>query len=314
MGTTLEVAVEAESRAAALAASEAAIRACERVETRLSTWTSTSELARLNRSPCGRQVAVSSALEADLEAARIWWGRTGGAFDPGVGRLVALWDLRGAGRVPTGAAVQKALEGASMEWLAVRKGRATRRHWGLVIEEGGFAKGRALDAAIASLLTRGTARATLDLGGQIACVAPDGATFGLAHPVQRRATVCEIRIEGGSLATSGNSERGISVAGKRYGHLLDPRTGQPVRDFGALTVWAPTATAADCLSTGLYVLGPEAALAWAEENAGFEVVVLQAGHRRLRLRASSGLRGRLRVPNARNERNERIDIEYGNGS
>ena len=90
----------------------------------------------------------------------------------------------------------------------------------------------------------------------------------LADPRDRQRAVARIEIPSGSVATSGNSERGVVVDGRRIGHLLDPRTGRPAPDFGSLTVWAPTALEADCLATGLYVLGPEAALAWAERHPG----------------------------------------------
>jgi hypothetical protein len=127
----------------------------------------------------------------------------------------------------------------------------------------------------------------------------------IAHPADRRRPLVALALDpaaGGSVATSGNSERGITVAGERRSHLLDSRTGEPAPDFGSLTVWAPTALRADCLSTGLYVLGPEAALAWAAEHPGVEVVVLRAARggsggagESVEVLATPGLEGRLRV-------------------
>ena len=101
-------------------------------------------------------------------------------------------------------------------------------------------------------------------------------------------------MDGGSLATSGNSERGIVVDGEHLGHLLDPRTGRPAPDFGSITVWAPEALTADCLSTALYVAGPDAALAWVADRPGIEVIVIERAGDPPRVRASEGLRGRLR--------------------
>ncbi|MFQ5749404.1 MAG: FAD:protein FMN transferase, partial [Planctomycetota bacterium] len=98
----------------------------------------------------------------------------------------------------------------------------------------------------------------------------------------------------GSLATSGNSEHGIEVGGRRFGHLLDPRTGRPAPDFGSVTVWAPDALTADCLSTGLFVMGPRPALAWAHAHAGIEIVVLETTpDGDLRATATSGWKGRI---------------------
>jgi hypothetical protein len=127
----------------------------------------------------------------------------------------------------------------------------------------------------------------------------------IAHPADRDRPLVALALDpgaGGSVATSGNSERGITVGGERRSHLLDPRTGEPAPDFGSLTVWAPTALRADCLSTGLYVLGPEAALAWAAERPGVEVLILRVARagasgagEGVEVLATSGLEGRLRV-------------------
>jgi thiamine biosynthesis lipoprotein ApbE len=119
-------------------------------------------------------------------------------------------------------------------------------------------------------------------------------TASLADPARRTRTVAALDLAGGSLSTSGNSEHPLEVDGRRVGHLLDPRSGAPARDFGSLTVWAPTGLIADCLSTGLFVMGPDAALAWAATHPGIEVVVLEHEASRLRLRASAGLAGRVR--------------------
>ena len=298
MGTSLRIEVDAASSAKALAASEKAIRACEAVERRLSTWPLDSELARLNRAPAGEFVAISTALARDLKLARRWWRATARAFDPGVGCLVDVWGLRAGGRVPTAEEVRSARASGLFAALAIDGRTAARKHAYLRIEEGGFAKGIALDAALAVLHRAGATRALIDLGGQIAFFGQGPETFGIAHPERREEIVCRVRIECGSLATSGNSERGIVVAGKRYGHLLDPRTGRPAVDFGSITVWAQSAADADCLSTGLYVLGPDAALAWAEKRPGIEVLILQPDeggdeHPKLRVRATRGMRSRL---------------------
>jgi len=298
MGTWLDVAVAAPDRQRALKASEAAVRAVEAVERRLSTWRDDSELARLNAAPVGRAVAVSAALFADLERAQAVWRATDGAFDPAVGALVGAWDLRGEGRVPADAELALARVPGGFGALRLERvdgePRATRTHAALRIEEGGFGKGIGLDAARAELERSGATRARVDLGGQVlAFGAP--VRVRLADPDQRARAVLDVELAAGSLATSGNSERAIEVDGVRYGHLLDPRSGWPAADFGSLSVVADDATTADALSTGLYAMGPERALAWASEHAGVEVIVLERAAGGLRARATAGLEGRVRA-------------------
>ncbi len=293
MGTELAVELAGPDRAALLAASEAALAALAAAEARLSTWSEAGELARLNRQPAGVPVSLSAELAAELAAAWECRERTGGAFEPALGPLVAAWDLRAGGRLPGEheLAVARAASGDG----AFRLGPgplATRLHPGAALEEGGFGKGAGLDAA-ADALTGRVDWARLDLGGQVLLVG-DGrpVELAVADPRERQRAAVALRIERGSLATSGNSERGGSPPGRPVGHLLEPRTGRQAADFGSVTVWAPSALAADCLSTGLFVLGPEGALAFAERDPEVGVLVLEPAGGGLRARAAGALRGR----------------------
>lgn len=296
MGTEATVAVRASDRASALAAAERAVRALEATEARLSTWRPESELSRLNRAPVGSVVQLSPALAAELTAALGCAEATGGAFDPVAGPLVDLWDLRGSGRVPGPAEIAAVLPASRLEALELRGPGAIRRHPGVRIEEGAWGKGAGIDRALAALETTPAARAAwLDLGGQAAVLGNSLWTATLADPDQRDRPVVALELVGGSLSTSGNSEHALEVAGRKIGHLLDPRTGAPAPDFGSLSVWAPGGLLADCLSTGLFVMGPDAALAWAAAHRGIEVVVLEREGGSLRLRTSAGLAGRVRA-------------------
>lgn len=309
MGTRATLRVEAMDRAAALAASEAAVRALEAAEERLSTWPADDsrdpgELARVNRAPVGEPVALSPALASELRRAQACRRATGGAFDPGIGALVAAWGLRSGGRVPTDDELDAA-RAVGGEALELRDdATAVRRAEGLHLEEGGFGKGAGLDAALAVLEEDPSVLAAeIDLGGQVAVLRRAGAgpavpaTVELAHPEERGRTVARLEVAGGSVATSGNAERGLTVGGREVGHLLDPRTGRPAPDFGSLTIWAPGALEADCLATGLYVLGPERALAWAETHAGIEAAVARvadaAAGGAVEITITSGLTGRI---------------------
>lgn len=296
MGTSLDIAIEAADRETALLASERAVSALEAAEARLSTWHDDSELARLNQAPAGAPVALSEELAADLAAAHRCWEQTAGTFDPAVGPLVRAWGLREGGRLPGEDELRAALTATGLDGLRLDGRTAIREEAGLVLEEGGFGKGAGLAEALAVLAdTPGVRRATLDLGGQVALLSSGGSTWSVpvADPQRRDREVIALTVDRGSVATSGNSERGIMVEGRRIGHLLDPRTGRPAPDFGSLTVWTADPLAADCLSTGLYVMGPEAALAWAAVHPGVEVLALRPHGEGLEALATPGLRGRL---------------------
>jgi thiamine biosynthesis lipoprotein len=93
----------------------------------------------------------------------------------------------------------------------------------------------------------------------------------------------------------------VIVDGIAIGHVLDPRSGRPAPDFGSLTVWARDGITADGLSTGLYVLGPDSALAWAARAPEIDMVVIETHPTELVVRATPGIAGRLRMiaPDAR---------------
>lgn len=290
MGTWFELVVEAPRSDAASAAGEAAVRAAAAAESRLSTWQTESELARLNRSPVGDRIALSPELARDLGEAAGWWRETGGAFHPGLAALVQAWDLRGAGREPSEVELAAARAAIRMELLELDADSARRLDRGFGFEEGGFGKGVALRCAADAALAAGATCVALDLGGQLHLAGSCAVrSVAIADPDSRNRTVATVPLQSGSAASSGNSERAVVVGGRRHGHLLDPRTGRPAPDFGSVTVVAADPVAADCLATALFVLGPEAGLAWAEAHDGVEALFVLRGAGGPRLLMTRGL-------------------------
>lgn len=292
MGTSLELEVEAGERARALEASEAAVRAIEETERRLSTWREDSDLALLNRSRVGEPVALARETAAELREALGCAAETSGAFDPTAGVLVRAWDLRGKGRIPGEDELRQARARTGYEGLKVVGQRAIRAR-DVVVEEGAFGKGAALDRAAEALRRAGARAAWIDLGGQVLVLGRER-VIPIAHPRKRHSPALELTLASGSVATTGNSERMRVVDGQPVGHVLDPRTGRPARELGSVSVIAPGGARADCLSTALYVLGPRAALEWARLHPGVEVAILEESEAGLRVLASPGLRGLLR--------------------
>jgi len=294
MGTVLEVTVSARDRGTALAASQSLLEAVDAVERRLSTWREDSELSRLNRSVPGIEVSLSDELEADLREARRWWSATGGAFDPGISSLVEAWDLRGWGRTPSDTELAVAREASGLEHLVLTSGAGSRTSAGFGIEEGGFAKGIALREAAAAALAAGASCVVMNFGGQIEVAGDCGKRWvEIADPRRRNESVVRLLIELESVATSGNSERGLMVDGIEFGHLLDPLIGSPVPSWGAVTVVGADAVAADCLATALYVMGPDRGAEWLHGRSGIEAVFAEGSGMTTQLTATAGLRGRL---------------------
>lgn len=291
MGTTLRVRVCAVDRGAALAASESAFAAVRDVDGLVSTWRA-SELGRLNGAPAGAAVALSAELGAILEAVFELSRATGGAFDPAIGSLIDVWGLRGAGRRPAAAELAAALSSTGLAGveLDVARATATRLREGVWLDAGGFGKGAALDAAAAALARSGVETAVLNFGGQVQ-VMGGAVPVPVASPEARGEPAALLRV-GAAAATTSSSERLRVVDGQVAGHVLDPRTGVPVEPWGSVTVVAGDGLTADALSTGLFVLGPEEALAWAAEREA-AVLVLVASDGGIQARWSEALEPRL---------------------
>ncbi len=267
MGTSLYVAVSCRDREAALAASESALAEVRRVEDLLTTWRDDSPLAHVNAAPVGESVALDPELSAVLADVFRWSVATRRAFDPTVLPLIRAWDLRGNGRIPSREALAAALAATGPDRFRFDAARATatRLDPSAGIDDGAWGKGYALDRAADRFRSAGGKNALFDLGGQVLSRGKnvDGKewTVAIAHPRDRTQPVVVLAIPNLSASTSGNSERRRVVSGRHIGHLLDPRTGGPAKDFGSVTVLAPSALVADVLSTAFFVLGPREGLA-----------------------------------------------------
>ena len=268
MGTAARFVALAPDRPAALDRLERMVRAVETVEAELSTWRDDSHLTRTNRRAVGQAQILPTPVCGMLARAAHWWRETGGAFDPAIGSLIEAWGVRTGGSVPDPGELAAATARAGMEHLAFdsdAEGCSLTRLAEVTLDAGGFGKGAALDR-VRHMVEGEPGGWLVDFGGQLA--ASDGAwPVALAHPEHRDRPALELRLRGGSLATSGGSERDVAPAnGGRIGHILNPRTGKPVARRGSATVWHADALAADALSTALQVMGPAEGLRWATER------------------------------------------------
>jgi thiamine biosynthesis lipoprotein len=297
MGTALALTVSAPTRDLALDASEAAVRAVESAERLLSTWRTDTPLARLNASAPGVPTPVTPELWRLLKSLFEWSDSSGGSFDPTVAPLVRAWGLRAGGRVPSAEELRSARNATGARLFTFEESplRISRRDALAGIDEGAWGKGWALDRAADALRAAGSTSFVLDLGGQVLASGEEVAIV-VAHPRDRSRGVATLRLKDASASTSGNSERGLLVGDRRVGHLLDPRTGEPARDFGSVTVLSMDGLTADILSTAFFVLGPEEGLALSERlRAGGmpnEVLFFSDGEegRPLRVSTSPGMK------------------------
>jgi thiamine biosynthesis lipoprotein len=293
MGTLAEVSIWAEDDSTSRAAADSAFAVFAAVDSLLSTWNGNSPLSRLNAAPVGTWVSLGREACGVLAQAAEVSARTGGAFDPAVLPLVKLWGFRGGEpQLPSAEALAAALVLVDVQALEVQTDRARRLRDGLALDLGGIAKGYALDRARAKLQGCGVSGAVLDLGGNLLAFGTGaGRTIGVVDPAAPDFLLLSIPLDG-AVATSGQYERFVSISGQAYGHILDPRTGWPVRPGLSVTVLSAEAVWGDALATAAVVLGPEAGLALLEGWPGVEGVVVTANG----VQVTSGLRPALISP------------------
>jgi thiamine biosynthesis lipoprotein len=270
---------------------EVAFRDINHLEESFSYYLDTSELAEVNREASDREVEVGRDLAAVLEASRILHASTGGAFDPSVGPLMKCWRFHdGKGRLPEAGALAAARRRVGFRHVRVDAARRTVRFEapGLELDLGGIGKGYAVDAAVARIRSFRFVTAAMIHGGTssaYALGAPPGQPgwpFRLRSPRDMRRGLGRIVLRDRSISGSAPAENSFRKGGRRYGHILDPRTGEPARGADAAWAVAPTATESDVLSKAFFVFSPAETRAYCRANPEVGAVVLPEGALRVR--------------------------------
>ena len=281
MASTCEVRLAAADEDEARSLAQPAIDEVRRIEVKYSRYRPDSIVSRINAAAgragvdCDEETAALFGYADALHAA------SGGLFDITSGVLRRAWNFREA-RVPDAGQLQPllALIGwADVHWQTGATTIALPRA-GMEIDFGGFGKEYAADRAAAILIEHGVRHGYVNLGGDIRVVGPqpDGTPWviGIQDPRRTDQTIAAIPIESGALTTSGDYERFFDLDGKRYCHLLDPRTGIPVQTWRSVSVLAPLAVAAGSYST-IAMLKGDAALDFLDQSKLSYLAVDRAG-------------------------------------
>lgn len=259
----------------------------EQLEAQLTIYRDDSEVSHLNASAADGPVEVEAGLFDLLDRALAISRATGGAFDVAAGSLSDAWGfVRGPKRVPEPAELARAREQTGSRYLRLDAEHRTVAfdREGLRINLGSIGKGYAIDRAVGLARDYWLPTSCLLHGGQSSLFALGSPPwmFGghwevtLHNPFEPTRPLGIVRLRNQGLGTSGTTFQHFEQGGRSYGHILDPRTGEPP-DRGPLsvTVIAPSATEADALSTAYYLLGPEAAHDHVGRNPGIGAIFVE---------------------------------------
>jgi thiamine biosynthesis lipoprotein len=255
----------------------------------MTSWRDTSEIGRLNLAAGKAPIAVSAETFEVLERGHATGDLSEGVFDITFHALSDLWKFGDAADShpllpdPVEVARRKRL----VDYRKVKleaNGRRVSVPAGMRVDLGGIAKGYAVDEAAQVLRSAGLQSFLVQAGGDLfgAGRKPDGSAWisGVQDP--RGPTgkfFATIELDDHAFSTAGDYARSFFVDGKRYHHIIDPRTGYPATACRSVTVWAKDAFTADAIDDAVFILGPEKGLALVESQEGVGAVIVDAANR-----------------------------------
>lgn len=275
MGTELVITVRHADAALRERALDEAVAEINRVEDLMTDWRA-SPLTTLNQAAGEGPHSVPRELYELIERALLISELSEGAFDPTFRTFGRLWDFKAEPpQIPTAEAVAEAVARCGWQKVELIDGKV-RKPEGLEIGLGGIAKGYGVDRAMQVLMDHGIEHAIVNAGGDLKALGRNGDelwTIAIRHPREQQRVLAVLPVSNSCVVTSGDYERFFEVDGRRYHHILDPRTGYPATGAMSATVIAPDAAVADALATSLCVLGPES-LAIIEELPRCEALLV----------------------------------------
>ncbi len=263
MGTdcTLGLVILSDAEADMTSTFLAAEQVLRQVEALMSTYIDASEISVFNYAPADSTIKISTHTRNVLTFSRTMYARTDGVFDVTCRPQIELWKQMGQlNRLPTPEEMAAACQQSNWGGISMDDGGLTKSVDTAQINLGGIAKGYGIDLAVEAMIVDGIVGGMVDVGGDMRCFGMSGRheawEVKIRHPF-RDATWGTLRIRDKAVCTSGNYARYAVIEGRRYSHIIDPRTGWPADIAPSVTVIAKSALIADAWATALSVLGQD---------------------------------------------------------
>ena len=259
LGGPAEIQVAAPDEDTAHVWFKCAVDEIDRIEIKYSRYRPGSVISRINGCAGGEAVACDDETLGLFQVADALHQQSGGRFDLSSGVWRRLWNFRDPqAELPT--ETQRAALAPLVGWDKVERtaGHVRLPIAGMELDLGGIGKEYAVDRCVVRLMEAGARHALVNLAGDLRAIGskPDGQAWmvGIQHPERPGTVMAELPLKDGALATSGDYERCIWRDGRRYGHVLDARSGWPVQYWRSISVRAPSALMAGGLSTAAMLM------------------------------------------------------------
>lgn len=256
MGTfcTIEIVSDSNKEQATKMVSDA-FQMIQNLEQKMSTFQPDSEISKLNKRRSSNKFLLSKDLfhviHQSIEFSRL----TGGAFDITVRPLLTLW--RTPDSISDSEAISRVKKKTGYQFIKLnpQEGSIVFKNPEVSMDLGGIGKGYAMDQVVLFLKKKNIKSAFIDFGGQIYVAGQEKRKAFIAHPLFRNQKFLEVPLTNASISTSSNSQQYVRKKGKKFGHIINPASGQPVNWDGSASVISPSAAKADALSTAFFVKG-----------------------------------------------------------
>jgi len=281
MGSRFDITVVANDSLQANKHINTAVAEISRIEKLISSWDDNSQTSEINRNAGAKPVKIDKELFNLIERAIGISKLTDGAFDISYASMDRIWQFDGSMTVmPSEKEIKSSVEKVGYQNIVLDKKNSTvfLKLEGMKIGFGAIGKGYAADKAKTLLISKGVPSGIINASGDMNTWGkqPNGNDWKVAitNPMDKNKVFALLPITNGAVVTSGNYEKYVNFNGKRYTHIIDPRTGYPSTGIISVTVFAPKAELADALATSVFVMGKEAGLDRINQLPKIECIII----------------------------------------
>jgi len=281
MGSRFDITVVANDSIQANKYIDTAVAEISRIEKLISSWDDNSQTSEINRNSGIKPVKVDKELFDLIERAIGISKLTDGAFDISYASMDRIWKFDGSmTKMPSKEEIFASVEKVDYQNIILDKKNSTvfLKLKGMKIGFGAIGKGYSADKAKSLLISKGVSSGIINASGDMNTWGkqPNGNEWKVAitNPMDKNKVFALLPITNGAVVTSGNYEKYVNFNGKRFTHIIDPRTGYPSTGIISVTVFAPKAELADALATSVFVMGKEAGLDRINQLPKIECIII----------------------------------------
>lgn len=281
LGSPFEITVVAKDSIQGNLFSDLAITEVRRIENLISDWIPTSQISKVNHNAGISPIKVDKEVYDLVDRATKISKLTSGAFDISYASMDRIWKFDGSMKeMPTPEEIRKSVEKVGYQNIILNPKDTTifLKNKGMKLGLGGIGQGYIADKIKVLLQEKGCSSGLVNVSGDINTWGkqPNGNlwTVGIVNPMNKNKVFATFPLDDSAVETSGSYEKYVTFNGKRYSHIIDPRTGYPATGIISVSVFAKQTELADALATGIFVMGVEVGLDLVNQLKGIECIIV----------------------------------------